>query len=33
VAPGGATAPFWLLTLSTGDRVVVTEDRTALRAP
>jgi hypothetical protein len=33
VHPGGPTAPFWLITLRTGDRVVVTEDGMAAAAP
>jgi hypothetical protein len=33
VAPGGPMAPFWWVTLKTGDHIVVTEDRMAHRAP
>ena len=33
IRPGGPTAPFWLITLRTGDRVVVTEDGKAVAAP
>jgi len=33
VAPGGPTAPFWLVTRRSGSQVVVTEDRVVAPAP